>query len=700
MDVSNTPFQDWIDLDSLGTRVEEAKRLIVLFAWRKRTRGEPGVSVPKLTQHIEPFVNAIAKRRAFEMALAQTEALRLKHLLRTWKDALATRRLERFQKAVAFVRWKQSVIQARKEQDMNTRYALARSFRLWRAELRDRSIERALEDRLLYSHGISLARLSPAAVALHRWRLATRLRRLSLAHCRDTQRSTLRSWSHAKDRLQWATQAAEFHDKVRRLTPVLAVMTQKARRFNDALDFLAGHARMKRCHEIVGAWRVALKKRQLKRRYFDTFARKARFLFSAQEHAKRLAEATTRLRCLQLWRSRFTRRASKQGLLDAKAIGFDRRRIRSVLLFWRTRAQRLRTHSEMVEAWRTQEERRDVFLAWKTRAIVEYNCKAFYLRRQLRSGLQKWAKSLAERREARHLLSRTFSSWRHHTKAMAAARFFAASQLGRYAIEPARNVPSNLLTTARRSKTLGHVAATGVKARAFSTWNSSVSGVRALEQRYRVYVIAQQRSTLGRMRLVLRSHEHAEAQPRAELSRAWSRFKRVATANRQRQRVLEQRLSDHFGSQTFLGHFRHFKVWERAFQVRKMEEHLCEQNLAAYQYQQRGRILAEWKRLAAQRIFSQLSSLVTTRRTALNQWRRAARLAIGNRSRRILRRSLSLWRDALSEHRTRLLQAEMERRQRSRILTKWRRTSEHKYDLRFNRSESKLVATPWFNQEY
>lgn len=687
-------------MEGLGTKVEEAKRLIVLFAWRKKTRGETSVSVAKLFQHIEPFVHAVEKRRAFESAVAHTEAIRLKNLLKTWRASLATKRLAKFQKAVLYARWKASQKQFKNERAMNSLYAVAKCFQQWREAMRSRHIEHGLEERILYSHGIRLTRLSPAATALQQWRLITRCRRLAGAREHETKSLTLKNWSQAKDRADWALQAAEFHDKVRRLTPILSVMLQKARRFNDALEFLAGHARMKRCYEIVGAWRVALKKRQLKRRYFDTYTRKAGFLFSAQEHAKRLAESTTRLRCLQIWRSRFNQRASKQGLLEIKAVGFDRRRVRSVFFYWCAHGQRLQAHSKMVEAWRAQAEKRDMFTAWKTRAIVQYNCKAFYLRGQLRTGLTQWAKALSQRREARHLLSRTFSSWRRQAKAMASAKFFAASQLGRYALEPARNVPSNLLAVASRLKTVGHVAEIGIKARAFTSWNASVSGVRALELRYRSLVASKQSVILRQMRLLVRSHDYSEALPRAELARAWSRFQHVANKGRNRNAILEQRLSDHFGSQTFLGHFRHFKIWERAFQVRKMEEHLCEQNLAAYQHRQRSLILAEWKRLAAQRIFSQLSALVTSRRAALSQWRRATCAAIVNRSKRILRRSLTLWRDALLGHKTRLLRAEMERRQRLRLLAKWKRTSDQKYDLRFNRSESKLVTTPWFNQEY
>ena len=61
--------------------------------------------------------------------------------------------------------------------------------------------------------------------------------------------------------------------------------------------------------------------------------------------------------------------------------------------------------------------------------------------------------------------------------------------------------------------------------------------------------------------------------------RAWNAFKLAVRRIGQKQIVLELKLEEYNSSLNYIRYYRYYKTWESAFQIRKMEEHLCEQNL-------------------------------------------------------------------------------------------------------------------------
>jgi len=691
-------------------RIDEAKRLIVLFAWRKKTRREvDGVSIVKLFQHIEPFIHAIDKRRAFESGLQRFDALQARNSLSLWRAAVAQKKMEKFQKALLYSRWKASFKRLHAAGKINTSYLAHKYLRKWREAIGERHVYKEMMERLLCMKGIDprtfngefpakmlqrASELSLKAGVFHHMRSIARVHHYTKAKESDRKFAFFKYWSKRVDTSQWSSTAAVFHDKVRLLRPILALMQQKTCRFNSALDYLASNSRLTRCHEVLGRWKQAVKTRATKRRFFDTFTRKARFLITASEHARRLSRVTSQLRSLQVWKCKSAKRSKiSEGLAQRESLLCNKK---TKLLFatWRAKAVHQSSNACMVEAWRNQEEKRECFKAWKNRAIIEHNCKTFYLRGVFRLNLSAWRARLTERKEERNLLSRVFGSWRRHAKEMRVVKYFAGSQLGRYMSQPTKLVPSNILVRIKCIETVGQAAQLGLMARFFSQWHASVSSVSALEKRLQVFTGQQKRKTLHLMRLVLRTHEQAEKQPRLDLERAWRRLKAGSKRSVAKRSLLAARLDEHVGSQAFLGHFRHFKVWERAFQVRKMEEHLCEQNLLSYQHRQKLAMLKSWKLLTAQHMFQQYSSLLNTRKAVLARWRKTARGIGMCRSKRVALRAFSTWRDALLNRRAGLMQS----KRKALVFRRWRLFGERKYEVRFARSSAEKIDTPWFLQ--
>ena len=107
--------------------------------------------------------------------------------------------------------------------------------------------------------------------------------------------------------------------------------------------------------------------------------------------------------------------------------------------------------------------------------------------------------------------------------------------------------------------------------------------------------------------------------------------------------LLEALLGDHLQSRRYCALYRGFERWQQIFQARKMEEHLCAQNLACYHHQQKTAVLRSWKLLTAERMFVRYRGL--QRRNQLFQgWHQNARLMVSSRRTRTLSRFLTRWR--------------------------------------------------------
>lgn len=260
----------------------------------------------------------------------------------------------------------------------------------------------------------------------------------------------------------------------------------------------------------------------------------------------------------------------------------------------------------------------------------------------------------------------------------------------------AKVIPSNILNRMRFVCSADQSNQLVSMARCFKNWHKSTTKVKLLDRQLDKLVHFQKKKSFGLMRLVFRCHELAEDEPRKDLKRAWRQFKLGCSRQCQRNLILNLRLDEHFGSQEFLLHFRYFKIWERAFQVRKMEEHLCEQNLMAHEHQQKRNVIKMWKLATGQRMFQQYSNLVNRRKSVLGQWRAATKNTVAERNRRIVKRALDTWRDSLATSRVGPLAKRLEMRKKARAFDRWKRFGGSKYEVRFSRTGQ--VTTPWFVQ--
>lgn len=103
------------------------------------------------------------------------------------------------------------------------------------------------------------------------------------------------------------------------------------------------------------------------------------------------------------------------------------------------------------------------------------------------------------------------------------------------------------------------------------------------------------------------------------------------------------RLSDYSQNREYIVNYRAFEKWQQAFQARKMEEHLCLQNLAYYEHQKRQEIMRLWQLTTACKILSRCKAF-NTRKKTFTEWHRESNMIVSSRKERLLTRFLACWR--------------------------------------------------------
>lgn len=87
------------------------------------------------------------------------------------------------------------------------------------------------------------------------------------------------------------------------------------------------------------------------------------------------------------------------------------------------------------------------------------------------------------------------------------------------------------------------------------------------------------RDTFKIWRLTFYDCNYSRQKRNRALDDSFEKLLRCLTRRRQHRIVLNVRLHEEIQGQNFVYIFRCFKHWERAFQIKKMEEHLCNENL-------------------------------------------------------------------------------------------------------------------------
>lgn len=578
---------EWIDIEGLGRRVADSKRLVTLFVWRKKTKREPGVQLSKFMGHLESFAHALGKRQSLLDGLQRFKLAAKRRVFASWHsgatESFAYRRLDLARKRDVLDRWMgERQDQLGEAGRIHASYLLAKCLRKWREQGADRHVDARLRDRLQRFRSRHSRAAQSTGGLFAQWRRLAALSRVAWEKQKDAKYRAFSLWSKRLVNAVWMGRTALFHDKIRRFRPVFAFIKAKSQKYAQAQSYLASHARLKRCYEIFAKWRGAVKTRSIKRRYYDTWLRKAQFLLSASQHARKLFSVTRQLKCFGKWRRKARCRVQLDSSMAARATGLLGRRQRLTFRTWKLKALHLQRNSDLVASWRRLEDKREVFAAWRNRAVVSHNCHTFHLRGVYQLFMGQWRDALAAKRESRTRLWRAFAAWRQHSKALKAVQCFAGSRFARNMVQSGRAVRGNaILNRVSAIRSAAQSADLTATSWFFGHWRHRVSRTGKLLGLLAEHERGRKCKQLQAMRLVLRYHDLENRAPQNDLARAWSSFKLGVARCRQRKLILGLRLDEHFGAREFVLHFRHFKTWERAFQVRKMEEHLCEQNLVA-----------------------------------------------------------------------------------------------------------------------
>jgi hypothetical protein len=400
--------------------------------------------------------------------------------------------------------------------------------------------------------------------------------------------------------------------------------------------------------------------------------RKAGFLSSASFNSKRLYDSTIKIKTLQVWRQSLFDREIFNTKAKVMMASFETFQLRNRLDSWRNLVVKHRRLEEQTIMWRERHELITKLGLWNHRAIDSYNSKTILRKLLLRNAMAAWKLAFAERQENARLVAVTFEIWRRRAKEHEALRNFSGSRMLTLHSNPDLINPSDILAKMHSIKGLKDCRETVLKRNFLSNWHSRGSKQSSLMKRLKEVEAKQKGSFLKKWKLLYRSHEFTEKSPTTRLAIAWNNFRRSVHLIRQRKLLLEVKLHETLGAQDFLSYFRSFKTWEKAFQIRKMEEHLCGQNLMSYEQQVRAKALRRWKLLTAQHVFMQYHDKIAIRSAALKNWRRSTKQVSVDRNKRLAKRVIEVWRYSLLVSHSNTLKRLFEKRKRKKCLDAWR----------------------------
>jgi hypothetical protein len=262
---------------------------------------------------------------------------------------------------------------------------------------------------------------------------------------------------------------------------------------------------------------------------------------------------------------------------------------------------------------------RTVFERWLLDCRQSVRARRMSQRRTMRSCWQHWQTGHHEKRDRRAGLMIALQAWLQGTRRRIATRTFLATALQRHV---ALYHPSAALwshTVHRSLSNRSDMEQAKIGAISWLHWRH-----RAVKQR----TMRRLAEDVGRRRLAnlarhwrLLAYERRLQKPHTwcygPYLRTWRQSTHLVNDRRQ---LLAVRLADQRVGRTFLDTALAYRRWEQLFQVRKIEEHLCRQNLKVWQLHCRQILLCAWRERLWVRMFRRRIHLPHTRREHLARW--------------------------------------------------------------------------------
>lgn len=303
----------------------------------------------------------------------------------------------------------------------------------------------------------------------------------------------------------------------------------------------------------------------------------------------------------------------------------NREQIEFYLNVWRKMRTWIERNSEKMRTIRAARLAKNALYHWKRMVRVSSKAEVINKRNTLSLGLLTWRRRLEEKRVNDRSKRGCFSAWRH----LAQTRRLLRDLQGQKCFTPQFNLP-DLINRLKMQKI-------------FKEWKRRALLAKKADVYQNQKTLALKRNSLKSWRLDVNVTCLIKTKPwrlkRRMFYKILGSFRSIVSTRQ----IQYAKVEDYVAGRNYICFYRAFERWQQAFQARKMEEHLCGQNLVYYQNQQRRYILRVWQLLAAERILEGCKSHAR-KKQLFSRWRNFARSAVDGCRNRLLSRTLTKWR--------------------------------------------------------
>lgn len=544
-------------LNSVLNLLENALKLRSWYIWRSVFNHEKQIK----TASIIPFVIYLQKKqtriRTRQMELDE----RKMEIIHSWRLQCLSMRMNQFKsvqkKRITINRWLEHCKSESHTKELQ-RILLARKIlNLWRMKLFE-SVKNERLERILKMK-ISIINIQ----LFHQWRLRSKLNIFEKRLKTQEKRIYFsEKWLPIAQSKEYNLKTAQLYQKIQITKRSFFLWKQNYLKWHQCHISMNKNKNIKTRKNVLFKWTIKLGNRRLKRDSWLQWTSLYHLNIQANEIANGYHEKKIKInfwKILIFQYSRLGGSLEKLGEfhqishLSIKSNNWKR---------WKHKHKTIREAERTTNIWRNHNEKALVFGKWKK--YLEFNQTSRWLER---TSLKKrftniWHKILLQKRQNESIKYEMFMTWKYMCKIRKVQNLFTIRML--------KFIPHSRSINMSQIKLLVH---------SLSLWRKRCNQSRIST------MLSKERNDLTRKegwktwKLHFYEIQYSKQKTNQNLNDSFERLLRCLTRRRQHRIVLNVRLHEEIQGQNFVYIFRCFKHWERAFQIKKMEEHLCNENL-------------------------------------------------------------------------------------------------------------------------
>ena len=326
---------------------------------------------------------------------------------------------------------------------------------------------------------------------------------------------------------------------------------------------------------------------------------------------------------------------------------------------------------ERVEEWRRVQIKQKYLRSLQKICMGMRKANRHYQQGLKNGALLAWRGAYEKKQENEELKLKLFREWRQQANSkIAMQRFFKEkllTQVARY--HPSSAMWEQLNASECKSYDATNRLISGAKC--FLHWRHRAKKqrkLRGLQQEFMLKSFAKKFS-IWRGEALVRWSKRREPQVLTKFF--LGRWREQVGMAREAEEARNVRLADYQVGREYIRTYAAFKRWEQLFQVHKIEEHLCEQNLKVYTLRRKAVVLRQLRLHAMGSLFTRYREREHRMGSVFGKWLQRSKLVVGSRKKRVQRRFVERWRDMVEVSQAQRVSAVFRKRKLHSRMLKW-----------------------------